>query len=271
MLDNIFSMFGYPFIVRALVGGIAVALCASLLGVMLVLKRYSMIGDGLSHVGFGAIAVASALGFAPLAVAIPVVIIAALLLLRISSDSSIKGDSAVAMVSAVSLAVGVIAVSVKQGVNTDFYSYMFGSILGMSDSDVLLSLLVCVPVIVLYVVFYNKLFAVTFDETFCRATGVKAGLYNSICAVLTALTVVLGMRLMGALLISSLVIFPALTAMRVCKSFKAVVICASMISIICFILGIMLSVAFSLPTGAAVVAVNGVAFCIFSVVGKVRK
>ncbi len=271
MLDNILSMFSYPFITRAIIGGIAVSLCACLLGVMLVLKRYSMIGDGLSHVGFGAVAVSSALGFAPLTVAIPVVVLTALLLLRISSDSSVKGDSAVAMVSAVSLSAGVIAVSVKQGVNTDFYSYMFGSILGMSNSDVLLSLLVCVPVIVLYIVFYNKLFAVTFDETFCRATGVKAGLYNGICAVLTALTVVLGMRLMGALLISSLVIFPALTSMRVCKSFKAVVVCAAVVSVVCFVLGIILSVALSLPTGAAVVAVNAAAFCLFSIAGKLKK
>lgn len=268
MIESLTDMFSYSFIVRAVLGGIVISLCAALLGVSLVLKRYSMIGDGLSHVGFGAVAVASVLNLAPLAVAVPVVIVAAFLLLRIGTSGSVKGDAAVAMVSASSLAAGVIAVSVKQGVNTDFYSYMFGTILGMSRTDVIISFCISVPVLLLYILFYNRIFAVTFDETFSRATGVKCGAYNAVIAVLTALTIVLGMRLMGALLISSLVIFPPLTSMRVCGNFKSVVLCSAAVSVVCFFVGMYLSVLFSLPAGASIVAVNLVMFCIFSVVGK---
>lgn len=271
MLEALVGMFSYPFIVRALIGGAVISLCASLLGVSLVLKRYSMIGDGLSHVGFGAVAVASALGLSPMGVAIPVVIIAAFLLLRMNESSKIKGDAAVAMVSSASLAAGVIAVSVTTGINTDFYSYMFGSILGMSKGDVVLSLCVCIPVLVLFVVFYNRIFSVTFDESFARASGVKAGLFNAVIAVLTALTVVLGMRLMGALLISSLVIFPSLTSMRVCRTFKSVTVCSGVVSVCCFFVGISGSVLFDLPTGASIVIANIIVFCIFFVVGKVLK
>ncbi len=271
MLEALVGMFSYPFIVRALIGGAVISLCASLLGVSLVLKRYSMIGDGLSHVGFGAVAVASALGLSPMGVAIPVVIIAAFLLLRLNESGKIKGDAAVAMVSSGALAAGVIAVSVTTGINTDFYSYMFGSILGMSKGDVVLSLCVCIPVLILFAIFYNRIFSVTFDESFARAAGVKAGLYNAIVAVLTALTVVLGMRLMGALLISSLVIFPCLTAMRVCRSFKAVTICAAIVSLSCFFMGMYLSVLFSLPTGASIVGMNVLCFAVFSLVGRIKK
>lgn len=264
MFDTLFFVFSQPFMQRALVGGIIISLCAALLGVSLVLKRYSMIGDGLSHVGFGAVVVASALNFAPLAVAIPVVVAAAFLLLRLGENSSVKGDAAVALVSTGSLAVGVAASSLSGGMNQDFNSYMFGTILGLSENDVRLSLCISIPVLLLFLLFYNKIFAVTFDETFCEATGVKAGLYNALVAVLTALIIVLGMRLMGALLISSLIIFPALTSMRVCRTFKSVVICSGVVSVICFLLGIMSSVLFDLPTGASIVIVNIILFGIFS-------
>jgi len=270
-MESLISMFSYPFIIRAMVGGIVISLCAALLGVSLVLKRYSMIGDGLSHVGFGAVAVASVLNAAPMAVAIPVVIAAAFLLLRMSESSKIKGDAAVALVSTSALAVGVIAVSTTTGMNTDFYSYMFGTILGMSESDVILSLAVSIPVLLLFILFYNKIFAVTFDEVFSKATGVKVGLYNALIAVLTAVTIVLGMRLMGALLISSLVIFPSLTSMRVCRHFRSVVICSAIVSVVCFFTGIYLSTCFNLPTGASIVGVNIAAFAVFSLVGAVRK
>ncbi len=262
MLDAIYAIFSYDFLMRALTGGAAIALCASLLGVSLVLKRYSMIGDGLSHVGFGAVALASVIGIAPLYLAIPVVVAAAFFMLRLSEKSSVRGDSAVAVVSTVSLAAGVIAVSLKQGVNTDFYSYMFGTVLGMSISDVILSVVVCLTALAVFIIFYNRIFAVTFDETFSKATGVNVGKYNALIAVLTALTVVIGMRLVGALLISSLVIFPALSAMRLCKSFKSVTIASGIISVVCFFTGLVLSVAFSLPTGAAIVGINFVVFCI---------
>lgn len=270
MFETMIEMFSYPFMVRAFLVGSLVALCSALLGVSLVLKRYSMIGDGLSHVGFGAMAVAAALNTAPLAVAIPVVIVAAVLLLRISGNSRIKGDAAIALISTSSLAVGVMVISLTTGMNTDVYNYMFGSILAMSAEDVQLSVILAIVVILLFVFFYNKIFAITFDETFALATGVKANLYNTLIAVLTAVTIVLGMRMMGALLISSLIIFPALTAMRVCRSFKSVTLCAAAVSVVCFFVGLCTSYLLSTAAGATVVVANILAFLIFAAVGRLR-
>lgn len=264
MRNAFFALFTYDFLLRAVIVGLLVSLCASLLGVSLVLKRYSMIGDGLSHVGFGALAVATALNASPLAVSIPVVVLAAFLLLRISESSSIKGDSAIAIISTGSLAVGVVVVSLSSGMGTDVSNYLFGSILSMSDSDVVLSVALSVIVLMLFVVFYHKIFAVTFDETFARATGVRAGLYNALIALLTAITIVLGMRLMGALLISSLIIFPALTSMRVCRSFRSVVVCSAIVAEACFCIGITASYAYSTPAGASIVIVNIIAFILSS-------
>ena len=271
MVETLVFVFSQPFMQRALVGGIIISLCAALHAVSLVLKRYSMIGDGLSHVGFGAVVVASALNFAPLAVALPIVIAAAFLLLRLGENSTVKGDAAVALVSTGSLAVGVAASSLSGGMNQDFNSYMFGTILGLTQSDVQLSLFISIPVLILFLLFYNKIFSVTFDESFCEATGVNAKLYNALVAVLTALIIVLGMRLMGALLISSLVIFPSLTAMRVCRTFKSVVICSGAVSVVCFLLGIVSSVLFDLPTGASIVIANIVLFVVFWAVGRLTK
>lgn len=271
MLQTLSDMFSYTFLVRALVVGLLVSLCASLLGVSLVLKRYAMIGDGLSHVGFGAMAIATALGFAPLAVTIPVVVLAAFLLLRVSESSKIKGDAAIALISTSSLAVGVIVISVTTGMNTDVCNYMFGSILAMTKSDVYLSIGLCIVVLILFVLFYSKIFAVTFDETFAQATGTRTNLYNMLIAFLTAITIVLGMRMMGALLISSLVIFPALTSMRVCKRFRSVVLCSAIVSVVSFFIGLVISYLYALPTGASVVGVNILAFAAFSVVGQVQR
>lgn len=202
------SMFAYSFIVRAFVVGILVSLCASLLGVPLVLKRYSMIGDGLSHVSFGALSVAVACGFAPLWFSIPVVVIAAFILMHVAEKSRVSADAMIAVFSASALAIGVIVTSLTTGMTTDVDSYMFGSILAMSRSDVILSVTLALCVLALYILFYHKLFSVTFDESFARATGVRVGTYKTILSVLTALTVVLGMRMMGAMLLSSLIIFP---------------------------------------------------------------
>lgn len=270
MLDTFMEMMSYPFMVRAFLVGSLVALCSALLGVSLVLKRYSMIGDGLSHVGFGALAIAAALNMAPLAVAIPVVVVAAVLLLRISGSSKIKGDAAIALISTTSLAVGVMVISLTTGMNTDVYNYMFGSILAMSAEDVKLSFVLSVFVLILFIVFYHKIFAITFDETFARATGVKAGVYNTLIAVLTAVTIVLGMRMMGALLISSLIIFPALTSMRVCRTFKSVIINAAVISVVCLIAGVTLSYVAATPAGASVVLANLVMMVLYTVVGVVK-
>lgn len=270
MFNILTEMMSYPFVFRAVIVGLLVSLCASLLGVSLVLKRYSMIGDGLSHVGFGALAIATAMNLAPLTVSIPVVVLAAVLLLRISENSAIKGDAAIALISTSALAIGVIIISVTTGMNTDVCNYMFGSILSLSHLDVQISVALSTVVLILFVLFYNKIFAVTFDETFSRAVGTKAGVYNMLLAILTAITIVLGMRMMGAMLISALIIFPALTAMRVCKQFKTVILCSAIISLTCFLIGVVLSYWYSLPTGASVVAVNLTAFILFSFFGTIR-
>lgn len=262
MFETIAEMFSYGFIVRAFIVGTLVSLCAALLGVTLVLKRYSMIGDGLSHVGFGALAIAASLNLAPLQVAVPVIIIAAFLLLRLSEKSKIRGDAAIAIISSTALAIGVVCVSIS-GVNTDLNSYLFGSILATTNADAIMCAVLALIVIVIFVLFYNKIFAVTFDETFSKATGLKTGVYNTVIALLTALTIVIGMRIMGTLLISALIIFPALSSMRVCKKFKAVIICSGVLSLICFFVGMYASYTMDTPTGASVVIVNAVVFAIF--------
>jgi len=266
---NVLSeMLSYPFMVRALFGGMLVSLCASLLGVSLVLKRYSMIGDGLSHVSFGALSIALAMGWSPLKVSIPVVVLAAFFLLRITENSRIKSDAAIAMISASSLAIGIIVTSLTTGMTTDVSSYMFGSILAMTKEDVVLSAVLCIIVLGLFVLCYNQVFAVTFDENFAKATGVNVGAYNMLISVLTAVTIVLGMRMMGAMLISSLVIFPALTAMRLFKSFRGVVIASGILSLICFFGGMVMSYTYSTPAGASVVVVDLAAFLLFSLIQR---
>ncbi len=263
MIQILKEMFSYTFLARAVLVGSMVSLCAALLGVSLVLKRYSMIGDGLSHVGFGALAIATAMNMAPLAVSIPVVVLAAFLLLRLSENSKIKGDAAIALISTGALAVGVVVISMTTGMNTDVCNYMFGSILSMSHGDVTLSVVLSLVVLTLFVLCYHRIFAVTFDENFARATGVRAGAYNLLIALLTAVTIVLGMRMMGALLISSLIIFPALTSMRVMKTFRGVTICSAIVSVVCFFIGVVASYIFATPTGASVVIVNILAFGAF--------
>lgn len=271
MIQLLTEMFSYTFMTRAILVGLLVSLCASLLGVSLVLKRYSMIGDGLSHVGFGALAVAASLNLAPMQVAIPVVIAAAFLLLRVSERSKIKGDAAIALIATSSLAVGVVIVSMTTGMNMDVFNYMFGSILAMSNSDVMLSLILSLVVLALFIIFYNRIFAVTFDETFARATGIRVGRYNMILAFLTAITVVLGMRMMGALLISSLIIFPALSAMRICTCFRSVTLWAAILSVLCFCIGIVASYLYATPSGASVVITNILAFLFCSLIGRIKK
>nr|WP_315020508.1 metal ABC transporter permease [uncultured Aminipila sp.] len=270
MLSTVQELFAYPFIQRAIIVGILVSLCAALLGVSLVLKRYSMIGDGLSHVGFGALALAMAMNLAPLEVAIPIVVAAAFLLLRISESSKIKGDAAIALISTSALALGVIVIAMTTGMTTDVCNYMFGSILSMSKNDVRLSVIISVLVIIMYLLFYNKIFAITFDESFAQATGINTRRYNSLIAFLTAVTIVLGMRMMGALLISSLIVFPALTSMRLIKSFKGVVISSTVISVTCFVIGILMSYICATPTGASIVSVNLLLFISFSIISKIR-
>ena len=283
MFQQMGAYLNYKFIQRALLVGTLVSLTAALLGVSLVLKRYSMIGDGLSHVGFGALTVAMALGFVtaeslpaglpsglralvaalcqaiaanPLPFTLVVVVVCAFGLLRVSGQSRMGGDSAIALISTSALALGVVVTSMTSGMNVDVYNYMFGSILSMSASDVWLSVGLSAVVLALFALFYPRIFAVTFDEPFARATGMQAGLYNMLIALLTAVTVVIGMRMMGTLLISSLIRFPALSAMRVFSNFRAVTICAALISVGCFLVGLMISCVWSIPTGAGIVGVN---------------
>ena len=269
MNELISAFFSYAFLTRALFAGVLIALCAALLGVSLVLKRYSMIGDGLSHVSFGALSIALAIGWSPLKLSIPVVVLAAFFLLRITENGKVKSDAAIAMISASALAVGIVVTSLTTGMTTDVSSYMFGSILAMSTADVKMAAVLSVVVLGLFVFCYNKIFAVTFDENFAKATGVSVSSYNVLIAVLTAVTIVLGMRMMGAMLISSLIIFPALTSMRIFKSFRGVVICSGVLAVVCFLLGIIFSYGFSTPAGASVVMVNLAAFVLFTIAQSV--
>ena len=271
MTGLILEMFTYPFMCRAFLVGSLVALCAALLGVTLVLKRYSMIGDGLSHVGFGALAVASAMNAAPLAVAIPVVMAAAVLLLRLTENSRIRGDAAIALISTGSLAVGVTVISMTTGMNTDVYNYLFGSILSMSGEDVLLTGVIAVLILAVFVLFYNRIFAVTFDDTFARATGTGSGFFNMLIAILTALVIVVGMRMMGSLLISSLIVFPAVTSMRLLRTFKGVMCSAAAVSVVCLVLGLTISYLFATPTGASIVLCNIAFFFLYTGISKLKE
>lgn len=270
MVEFIKEILSYPFITRAFIVGIPVALCAALLGVSLVLRRYSMIGDGLSHVGFGALAVAAAVNAAPLSVAVPVVVIAAFFLLKITENGKMKGDSAVAVISSGALAVGVMVISLSKGMNTDLNNYLFGSILAINGADTALSFILSVAVLILYIVFYNFVFVVTFDENFARATGLHTNVMNSVMAVLTALTVVVGMRLMGAMLISALIIFPSLSSMRIFKTFRSVTVSTAVISTVCFTVGLLISCVYAVPTGACIVTVNLAALVICVIIGKIK-
>ena len=268
------EVFSHTFMVRAIVVGLLVSLCAALLGVNLVLKRYAMIGTGLSHVGFAALVVAGLIDFIPfseLAISLIVVIAAAFFLLRLNESNKINGDSAVALISTGGLAIGVIVMGLTTGITLHICNILFGSILGITAADMHLSIVLSAIVLVLFVLFYKQLFAVTYDENFARATGTKVEFYKTLLSLLTAITVVLGMRMMGALLIASLTLFPALSAMRVCKRFLSVVITAGVIGITCFFVGMMLSFELDLPPGASVVGVNLIVFVVLCGVSFIKR
>lgn len=277
---SIFETLGYylefDFVKYALITGVLVSLCAALLGVSLVLKRYSMIGDGLSHVAFGAIAIAAVLDIAPMYFTLPVTIIAAVILLRMGQNSKIKGDAAIAMLSVGALALGYILMNVfttNANISGDVCTTLFGStsILTLSASDVYTSIILAAVVIIAYTLFYNRIFSVTFDENFASATGTHSAVYNLALAIITAVVIVIAMNLVGALLISALIIFPALSAMRIFKSFRSVTICAASTAIICSLAGIILSILFDTPVGATIVVADIIVFAVFSVIGKLKK
>lgn len=266
------EIFNYSFMVNAFIVGILIAICCALLGVVLVLKRYSMIGDGLSHVGFGALSIAAVLNFsAPLYVAIPVVVLAAYLLLRITEKGKVNADAAIALISSSALAIGVFVTSIN-GTNIDLQQYMFGSILAVGKGDIIISAVLTALVLFVFVVFYNKVFAVTFDEPFARATGIRTPLYNIAVSFLTAITVVVGMRMLGTLLISALIIFPALTSMRLCKRFKSVVISSVIVSVSCVVAGLFTSYYLdNIPVGATIVIYNLAVFLLFMIIASILK
>ncbi|MBR1939206.1 metal ABC transporter permease [Candidatus Saccharibacteria bacterium] len=266
-----FEMLSYSFMQRALIAGLLISICAALVGVSLVLRKNSMISDGLSHTAFGAFAIATVLNFAPLWFAVPVVVIASFFVLKMSGNKKSNGDAMVALLSASSLAVGTMAISLTKGVNIDLNSYLFGSVLSIGWSDVWLSLILAVAVVLLYIFAHNRIFAITFDEDFAKAIGIKTDFYDAIFAVICSLVVVLGMRLLGALLISSLIIFPTLIAMQFSKSFGRVVIASVLFSVVNFILGLTISYLIASPTGATVVVVNLVALIIARIVRAIRQ
>ncbi len=266
------KMLSYPFMVNAMVVGLLIAVCCALLGVVLVLKRYSMIGDGLSHVGFGALSVAAVLNIqAPIWFALPVVMLAAFFLLRITENSKINADAAIAVISSSALAIGVFVTSIN-GTNINLQQYMFGSILSVGKSDIVVSIVLTVLVIGMYVLFFNKIFAITFDEDFSSATGIRTGAYNIAISLLTAVTIVVGMRMLGTLLISAMIIFPALTSMRLCKRFVSVVITSVVVSVISVFSGLCTSFTFKdVPVGATIVIFNLAFFLVFLTISLIRK
>lgn len=268
MIALINDFLSYPFLVRAFVVGALVALCCALLGVSLVLKGFSMIGDGLSHVSFGALTVAMALNVAPLPFALPVVIFAAFCLLKLKDNGIMKGDAAIAMISSSALAIGLMAASLTTGLNSDVYSYMFGSILSMNKSDVVISIILSVVVLLLFALCYHKIFAITFDESFARATGLPVSGFNMLIAFLSAVTIVLGMRMMGAMLISSLILFPCLIARQIFHNFLGVTICSGVISFVSFSIGMVISYQFDAPVSASIVLVNLGFLILFRLIGK---
>ena len=275
MIDKLIFYFQYPFVRYALIVGVLIALCSSLLGVTLVLKRFSFIGDGLSHVAFGAMAVASVLNFTNNMIFIlPVTIICAVLLLRTGQNTKIKGDAAIAMISVGALAIGYLLMNLfatGPNLSGDVCSTLFGStsILTLTKGQVVLCSILSVTVVVVFVVFYHKIFCVTFDETFAKATGMKTDFYNLLIAIITAVIIVLAMNLVGSLLISALVIFPALSAMRVYKTFFGVTVCSVVLSVICAVIGILLSILAGTPVGSTIVATDIVAFMASCAIGNV--
>lgn len=277
ILETLSGYFQFPFVRYALIAGVLIALCSSLLGVTLVLKRFSFIGDGLSHVAFGAMSVATVFSLSNnMLIVMPVTILSAILLLRKNGTKNVRGDAALAMISVGALALGYLILNVfskSANLSGDVCSTLFGStsILTLKVSEVWLCVGMSVLVLAIFTLFYNKIFAVTFDESFAAATGTPTGVYDMIIAVVTAVVIVLAMNLVGSLLTSALIVFPTLSAMRVFKSYKRVVVCSAVLSVGCAVFGILFSILVSTPVGATIVATDILAFMIFSAIGTFRR
>lgn len=276
IFEKLSLYFQYPFVRYAFIVGILISLCSSLLGVTLVLKRFSYIGDGLSHVAFGAIAIASVLKLTNnMLLVLPITVLCAIILLRAGENTKIKGDAAIAMISVGALALGYLMMNIfstSTNLAGDVCSTLFGStsILTLTKTDVILCLILSIVVLIVFVLFYHKIFAVTFDESFANATGIKANFYNLIIAIITALIIVLAMNLVGSLLISALVIFPAISAMRIFKSFKSVIICSAAFSVICAMFGLLISILCGTPVGSTIVACDIIVFGVCVITSKIK-
>ena len=273
LMEKLSLYWDYPFVRYALAAGVLIALCSSLLGVTLVLKRFSLIGDGLSHVAFGAMAIATILNLThSMPLILGITMVCAVLILRNGQNAKINGDAAVAMLSVGSLALGYLLInrfSNSSNISADVCSTLFGStsILTLQPTDVMLCVILSVAVVVIFLLFYNKLFSVTFDENFARATGIRTKVYNLLLAIIIAVIIVLAMNLVGSLLISALVIFPALSAMRVFKSFRSVTVCSAVVSVLCALAGILIAILAGTPVGATIVAVDMIVFALFYLIG----
>ena len=273
MFETLFYYLEYPFVRYAIITAVLIALCSSLLGVTLVLKRFSFIGDGLSHVAFGILAVAAVLHLSNnMLLVLPITVLCAILLLRTGKNARVRGDAAIAMISVASLAVGYLLMNIfstSSNISGDVCSSLFGSmsLLTLTSTEVWLCAILSTAVVVLFIIFYNKIFAVTFDEDFAKASGLHAGAYNLLIAVITAVIIVVAMNLVGSLLISALIVFPALSSMRLFKSFKTVTICSAVISVICALTGIIVSILFGTPVGSTIVAADAAVFGICCLIG----
>ena len=271
MFYDLITILSRPYIIKAFIVGLTMALSGSLLGVSLVLKKQSMIGDGLSHVGFGAVAIACCIGVAPLVLAIPLVIISSIFIMFISQKNKYINESSIALFSTIALAIGYAAIELSSGVNFNISSYLYGSLLGCSVTDCVLSIIICLIVVGVYVILYNKIFSVTFDETFAKSQGINTNLINLLLSILTSLTVVIGMKVMGALLITALIIFPTISSRQIFKSFKNVLIFACILSVVACSIGIITSCIIDrLPIGSSIVFVNFICFIICYIIGKVK-
>lgn len=271
MLNNFFEFLNYDFVQRAFIAGSLVAVCAAVLGVILILKRYALIGHGLSEIAFASCSAANALNLPPLIFAAPVVIFAAFLILFISIKRRVGGDIAIAAVSSCALALGVIITSLSSGFNSSVYGYMFGSILALDNQDVILAIALSGFIILIFIIFYNRLFIITYNEEYARSLGLNVNFYQGLIALTTALVILTGMRIMGALLISSLIIFPALTARKLASSFRAIILIAALVALISFAAGIFISFIYNLPAGASIVIANAGLFMIIIIFKNLLK
>ena len=269
-ITSIFKLLSYAFVQRALIVGLLIAISSSFLGIFLVLRKYSMIGDGLAHVSFATVALALVLNQSPLIISIPIVSLASLLILKLSEENRIGGDAAIGLIASTSLAIGVFITSVSNGFSVDLSSYLFGSILIIAQSDVYLSLVLTVLIVSLVLVFYQDLFAMTYDLDYAKVSGRKAKRLNQLLSILTAITIVLGIRVVGTMLISSLIIFPTVSALRLSKGFKSTIIWAVIIAIISVMSGILISVTLDFPTGSSIVLINALLFGLISLITMVK-